>query len=197
MMAKMGTLCKRDAVPGLLFMISWLLLACSSQNKEAGPIAQQRVAGGINGLVQVSLKSGDVKNLAFIPVRLVQEEFQILSAAESNDIVYDTDLGDEGFKDGLVSSQELDAKTDAKISAFRSFQGRLPQKTAIPAIATVTTDGTGFYKFDGVKPGTYWVNVDATVANNYVGWSARVEVSPGQLAKVDLNNTNAEYAFHF
>jgi hypothetical protein len=54
----------------------------------------------------MSLGSGDVKSLAFKQVKLVQENYAILTAAEKQDIDYDVDQGSEALRLGVTSLNE-------------------------------------------------------------------------------------------
>jgi hypothetical protein len=190
--------------PHFNFCVLMLMLAtvtgCSNK-KEEGQSSRDRQAvvepsfGAVTGTVQVAQGSGDVKALAFKTVKLSTEGYAVLSDAERNDIGYDVDLGLRGQAVDLISSDELQRKTQAKVSAMESFQKRLPEKVAIRGIAITTTDAGGNFTFDRVQPGTYWVNLDSDLAGNYLGWSVRVEVLAGAPTTVQLNNTDLDYGF--
>jgi hypothetical protein len=182
-------------------MLMLATVTSCSKTKDEGSSSRNRQSvveptfGAVTGTVQVALGSGDVKALAFKTIKLVTEGYAVLSDAERNDIGYDYDMGERGRALGVISSDELDRKTRAKVSAMESFQKRLPEKVAIHAIATSTTDAGGNFKFDQVQPGIYWINVDTDLAGNYIGWSVRAEVLAGAPTKVQLNNTNLDYGF--
>jgi hypothetical protein len=158
------------------------------------PIAQPSL-GGIVGTVQVALGSGDVKALAFKNVKLVQEDYAILSDSEKTDIAYDADEGSKAVNAYLITNDEYQRKVQSRIDALGSFGRRLPGKENIQAIAEATTDAGGNFKMEGIKPGTYWIFLDTDVSGNHVGWAVKSDVTTGTVTKVDLNNTNFEYAF--
>lgn len=185
-----------------LFVVALMLPSVTgcSRTKANDPSSGDRQAivepsvGAISGTAQVALGSGDVKTLAFKTVKLATQGYAVLTDAERNDIVYDYDQGERGRELGVISADELQRKTQAKVSAMESFQKRLPEKAAINGLATTTTDAGGNFKFERVQPGTYWINLDTDLAGNQIGWSVRVEVSTGAATAIQLNNTNVDYA---
>jgi hypothetical protein len=86
-----------------------LLAGCSKNeakpSSNSAPTAQAPL-GVIAGTVQISLGSGDVKSLAFKQVKLVQENYAILTEAEKQDIDYDVDQGSEALRLGVTSLNE-------------------------------------------------------------------------------------------
>lgn len=164
----------------------------TSSDSEKRPDA----SGVIAGTAQLALKSGDVKNIAFASVVLTKQNYKVLTGAEQADIAFDVDSGRDAVQLGMMSSDELQTKAKAKFAAMESFQSKLPEKLKVPPIATETTNANGEFRFSNVCPGTYWIFLDTKVAINYVGWSLRVEVKPGETVKADLNNTNVDYSFY-
>ncbi len=182
------------------FLLIFLLAVGACSTKRGGTLTSADLqpttqTGAVVGAARVSLGSGDVKALAFKPTKLVQQGYAVLSDVERQDIVYDVDQGIEARRLAVISGDELDRKTRAKVAAMESFQRRLPEKEAIPAVATATTDASGSFKFDRIQAGTYWVFLDTQVAGNFVGWAVRVEVRPGTTTRVDLDNTDLDYGF--
>ncbi len=171
------------------------LAECSKKPVESAQKTELEF-GVVLGTVQLGLKSGDVKSIAFTPARLGQQEFEVLTDSQKADLAADTDLYSDAIRLGLMSVDEAEVKTKAKLLASEIFHERLPQKKAIPAAATATTDGNGAFKFDSVSPGTYWMFLDTEVGINTIGWAVKVEVKARQTTKVNLNNTNLDYGFH-
>ncbi len=184
----------------LLFLVV-LMSGCSPKNgagSKSPTDADKKTdpAAVIVGAAQLGLKSGDVKNITFASVMLTEQDFKVLTDTEQADVSFDVDTGMDARRLGIMTSDELDRKTKAKFAAMESFQSKLPEKLKVPAIATTTTDAGGNFRFDRVPPGTYWIFLDTKVAINYVGWSLRVDVKPGQTLKADLNNANVDYSMN-
>ena len=168
---------------------------CSRAKNNPASSTEQSPFGTIIGKVQIALGSGDVKPVAFKSVRLTEESFAVLSDSEKQDIVYDADEGSEAVRLGVTSMDEHGRKVQAKVNALQSFDARLPQKQAIPTVSIATTDAGGNFKFEGIKPGTYWVFLDTTVSGNQVGWAVKVDVARNSVTNADMNNTNLDYGF--
>lgn len=186
---------------GLSFVLAFLVLhGCSKQTESEGGSNEaqtklQSSLGTIVGKAQVALKSGEVRSVAFATLKLVQQPFQVLSESEKEAISYDADHGLEAARLGIASRDEVHRKIEAKTSAMESLQRRLPEKQAISAVATATTDANGSFKIERINPGTYWLFLDVQISGNLVGWAQKVELKAGKTVSVDLNNTNVEYTF--
>src|SRR5215472_1273196 len=87
----------------------------SANNSSSSSV--QSSFGTIIGTAQIALGSGDVKPLAFRPVRLVQENHNVLTDAEKQDIKYDANQGSEAQRLGVISMDEYGKKVQAKVDA--------------------------------------------------------------------------------
>jgi hypothetical protein len=191
----------RNSFIGIILLTGLIVVSGCSRTKGTAnvsgnlqPIAQPSL-GGIVGTVQVALGGGDVKTLAFKNIKLVQEGYAILTDSEKTDIMYDIDEGRKAVNVDLITEDEQERKVQSKIAALASFGRQLPGKESMQAIAETTTDAGGNFKMEGIKPGTYWVFLDTDVSGNHVGWAVKSDVTTGTATKVDLNNTNFDYAF--
>ena len=175
---------RKSFIGTVLLTVLTVISGCSRTQGNASasgnlqPIAQP-LLGGIVGTVQVALGSGDVKTLAFKNVKLVQEDYAVLTDSEKADITYDMDEGSKAREFGLITSDELNRKAQAKANALESFGRRLPERETTQSITTATTDAAGNFKMDGIKPGAYWVFLDTDVSGNRVGWAVKADVIPG------------------
>jgi hypothetical protein len=183
----------------VVFVVFSLCAGCASEKTSDRKVSVKGndSTASIAGTVQLALRSGDVKNVAFTTVRLATQEYHVLTDAEKEASAFDADLLRDARTTGVMSLDEYTRRMDSLHSMVASFRTRMPERSAVPAVASVQTNGNGAYIFQNVVPGTYWINVDAEVGINYVAWTVQVTVRAGESVHCDLNNTNLEYSFHF